>query len=80
MSRLAQELPQTPYRIWPLNTGDCLGGKSLAKVMKRYALGLSAVRKLKKRLFLRLAFLEGVSRSRICHKGSLSEIIFSSGF
>lgn len=78
MSRLVQELPQIPSRMWSLNTGDCLGGKSSAKVMKRCVLGLSAVRKLKQRLLLRLVLLEGVSR--FCLKGSFTESIFSVDF
>lgn len=58
MSRLVQELPQTPSRMWPLNTGDCLGGKSSAKVMKRYLLGHPPVRKLKKGYFSHWYFLK----------------------
>lgn len=35
MSRLVQELPQIISWIWILNTVDCRGGKSSAKVRRR---------------------------------------------
>lgn len=40
MSRLAQELPQIVSWIWTLNTVDCLGGKSSAKVMRECVFSL----------------------------------------
>jgi len=92
MSRLVQELPQIISLIWTLNTVDCLGGKSSAKVMRcvfspvlfsSTCSGAFSCQKVEKKVaFATWASIscEDVSRSKICHKGGFTENVFSNEF